>query len=109
MNNKKFERLEKRTSRLDNLVSENKKAHKYEGAPIDQRLQKRFARAAFTLNQYGDGDNWSYDDVGQYGFEEVVKLQDEFNAGKGRGHRIAKRVQRRADRREKRVQRRSKK
>ena len=94
MSNRKFERAMKKVQHYDNLVSQNMKAHKYEGAPIDKDLQIRFARAAFEANQYGDGDNWSYDDVREHGFEEVVRLQDQYNAGKGLGHRIAKRVQR---------------
>ena len=94
MSNRKFERACKKAEHFDSLVSQNKKAHKEEGVPLDQNAQVRFARAAFEANQYGDGDNWSYDDVGKYGFDEVVKLQDQFNAGKGLGHSIAKRVQR---------------
>jgi hypothetical protein len=94
MSNRKFERACKKAEHFDSLVSQNKKAHKEEGVPLDQNAQVRFARAAFECNQYGDGDNWSYDDVGKYGYDEVVKLQDQLNAGKGLGYNINKRATR---------------
>jgi hypothetical protein len=92
MSNRKFEMAMKKVEHFDSLVSKNRRAHREEGVPLDQDLQRRFARAAFEANQHGDGDNWSYDDTGKYGFEEVIRLQDQFNAGKGLGHKIAKRV-----------------
>lgn len=90
-------KFEKDQAKVDHYSSKkvgNDKAHTEEGAPLDQKTQIQYARAAFRLNQYGDGDNHSYDDVGKYGHEEIVRLQEEFNAQKGLGWRIAQRVQR---------------
>jgi len=46
MSNRKFERACKKAEHFDSLVSQNKKAHKEEGTPLDQNAQVRFARGS---------------------------------------------------------------
>ena len=84
----KYNRLEKKFDRYDSELYAMKKQNRLAPGSIDpkhlERQSKRLGRMAFKLNQAhmgigGDGDRASYDDVGQQGYEEVVKLQDKLN------------------------------
>ena len=83
----------KKYRHLDNLVSENKKAHKYEGAPIDHDLQKRFAIAGHYYAQFpGGADEVSSDDMGVTGGPYLAKLQDDVMRGEGEGYKNYRRA-----------------
>tara|TARA_Y100000296_G_C5002028_1_gene170699 strand:- start:106 stop:396 length:291 start_codon:yes stop_codon:yes gene_type:complete len=83
-----YNKLEKEFDALDSEYYGLKKQNRLKPGSVDpdhlKLMSERLGSTAFKLNQAhmkvgGDGDRASYDDVGQQGYEEVVRLQDKLN------------------------------
>ena len=89
-----YNKLEKEFDALDSEYYKLNKQRRLKPGTVDRDtlklMSQRLGGVAFDLNQAhmsvgGDGDRASYDDVGQQGFDEVVKRQNAKQKAKVRG------------------------